>query len=351
MLDLPPEILAHIARFTLADPVSDESLAPPQLQDCRLLATVSKAWHAAAMPVLYAAVRLASSDQAESFEATVRGRPDLGTHVRTLRLVGPWIGADLLDRAAALVTNVAELHLSATKPIRFAPVLSFRNLVKLVVWGVTLEVDPASLVFSPLPHLRELSLCGVKNLDSISALFAPTVLPSIECVALAYSPLASDNFLSSLPASTVVVSSSELRSALGPAATRTTLYTNRFWSILEGYTDIGTRKPVPKHLQLSDVDQPDFYSPFISLMEQTRLEPDLETIYLPSSCRSSCVTDAKRVEAWCEKRKIELRFEDEIDFMHESLIPRSFVDQCQRDACRDRAEVGRGPEDPAPQLQ
>jgi hypothetical protein len=206
----------------------------------------------------------------------------------------------------------------------------YKELVKLVVWGATLENDlPANSNLS-LPSLQELSFCGVKNLASITNLFTRSSLLSLHNVAIVYSPLPSDDFLSRLPVETSVVATSEMRKTLLPAALETTLYTNRFWSIAEGFTDLGER-PL-KHLQLSDYEGPTIFSAFLQLTSELKSDTKLETIYLPKSCQSC--NDVRLVEEWCEQRRIRLLFEEEIDFMHESLVPESFVEMCEDQATR-----------------
>ncbi|GAA5872145.1 hypothetical protein JCM16303_000990 [Sporobolomyces ruberrimus] len=319
--DLPPELLSSIFQLVVAD---HDSLSKSDLtrraKQCRLLGDVCKEWNEATTSMLYARVCLKSPTQARSFNSALVHKPELGSRPRVLRLSGDGVLALTRDVRGARMSHLEQLYLSATKTISFDPIFSFKNLSKLVMWGVTLESDPRANSDLSLPSLRELSFCGVKNLACISKLLTRSNLPSIRHVAVAYSPIPQDNFLSSLPVETIVVATSEARRSLLPAAADTTLYTNRFYSISEGYTDLG-RLPM-KHLQLSDFEGPLIFPDFLQLTSHLNSDARLETIYLPESCR--LCKDIEQVQEWCGQRKINLVFEEEVEFMHESLVPQSF---------------------------
>ncbi|GAA5967710.1 hypothetical protein JCM3765_000007 [Sporobolomyces pararoseus] len=235
--DLPPELLSQIFQFSLddlSDQVPDPTL-PLYSGRCSLISQVSKTWNEIIAPILYGSVRLSSHRQVDSFKSTLTQHVEFGSYLRVLRLQGEGIYILREGIDGLIAPNLEELYLSATKTISFERISTFKKLVRLVLWGITLEdVPSAPLKRSSsqnlaLPSLRDLSFCGIKNLETISELFTPTSLPSIQHIALAYSPIPNDNFLSRLPVETIVVATSELRRRLLPVAADTTLYTNRFW--------------------------------------------------------------------------------------------------------------------------
>ena len=192
------------------------------------------------------------------------------------------------------------------------------------MWGVTIE--EATLpddVDTCLPLLEHISFCGVKDISAIAGhFFDRSSLPAIRHVAIVFSPLRSDDFLSALPADTVVVATSEMRSSLSPAAADATLYTSRMYTIIEGYTTFTS--PL-KYLQLCDFEAPDFSTHTLEqVLAELGSNNHVTTLAVPESYQRA--PEARQVEDWCRQQKIKLIYEDEVDVFHESAVPDWFLE-------------------------
>ncbi|GAA5901309.1 ssDNA-dependent ATPase MGS1 [Sporobolomyces salmoneus] len=318
--DLPPELLSLILRLVY----NPEHDLGRRLRLC----LVCQWWRTQAFPLLYEGVCVIGRRVA-SFEEAIRRRPELGAHCKVARLRSAF--KETVDERELLkyLPNVEELYLSATTKIAFEPILACSKLVKLVLYGVILTDHFGAESNPSLPFLVELSLCGVKCIDSLAPLLNSTALPSICRVAMIYSQFDPDECLSSLPVETLVVTTAQRRSLLNAATADTTLYMNRFDALIEGFTEF---PPHLKHLAVTDFHGNQVTPLRRHLIEAPEQYQHLETLHLPESCLR--FRDVDEFEHWCEERKITLLFDQETNFAHDSAIPRSFVEYCEARASR-----------------
>ncbi|GAA5926403.1 F-box protein [Sporobolomyces koalae] len=330
--DLPNEILADILRLRSHDNAHRQTdrYLRRDLSDLHAAALVSKRWNNQATPLLYLAARLTDIRAAAAYTCTLASKPHLGSRLRYLRIAGPH-SSRILDLIAPSTPNVEGLWISSTSSCEISPIFAFSKLSSLVIYGIKLAFDRAACTHSlSLPMLRHLSFCGVKNSTLIEDLFTPTGLPQLKAIAISWSQHESEECLSALPSETIVISSSELRRSRGQAIANTTLYTDRFYSLAEGYNDFGKRAPFPSHIQLPDIDN---LGPVLPLLELYLKEPlikqYLETVWLPRACLDSTSATREAVRAWSDQHKIKIFFFDEAEFTTESIIPHEFVEFLQ----------------------
>ena len=106
------------------------------------------------------------------------------------------------------------------------------------------------------------------------------------------------------------------------------MYTHRFYSILEGYTDFGQQAPCPQYLQVTVIERLT-HPTFLRLMELIGSEGvrRLELVMMPDGCWRD-EGEKIKVEEWGKEKGVKVIWEKEGDYMHESLIPASFVLVC-----------------------
>ncbi|GAA5820383.1 hypothetical protein JCM10212_002728 [Sporobolomyces blumeae] len=325
---LPPEILADIFRLARPSPspASAANLPHTSLQ-LRTLALVCTAWHAVAHRLLYRAALVKSERHARLLFDSLAGtsQAQTGAHLRLVRL-DRVPAASVVPRLARLAPNLQELYMKQADLV-WTDLSGNERLEKLVLWAVDLDGRAEDVTDLPvLPSLVELSLCGISGHVPEPPWFTRRSLPRIERIACIYARTRLDeNLFTHLPVDVRIVSNSNLRRSLGPAAASTIVVTNRLTSLLEGWTTIDSDDELCiRHLSLTDTT-PSSLRRLPEFFDASRtLASSLETLWIAGGCPTKEIE--RELRAWCGKSGVRYEQIDETDFMTESSFPREIAD-------------------------